>query len=88
MSCCGEKRSQFYATNMMYQVHRATVSATSPTEMTKRFVICFEYIGKTGLTVQGPVSGRRYRFACQGARIAVDPRDRPSLLLVPNLRPC
>jgi hypothetical protein len=72
----------------MYQVHRATVSATSPREMTKRFVICFEYIGKTGLTVQGPVSGRRYRFAYQGARIAVDPRDRPSLLLVPNLRPC
>ncbi|MCC6860525.1 MAG: hypothetical protein IT158_18305 [Bryobacterales bacterium] len=38
------------------------------------------------LTVFGPVSGRRYRFAGQGARLAIDPRDRPSLAAVPRLR--
>ncbi len=70
----------------MYQVHGATIGAATPPEITKQFVICFEYVGKTGLTVWGPVSGRRYRFDRQGARIVVDPRDRPSLLLVPNLR--
>jgi hypothetical protein len=46
----------------------------------------FEYVGRTGLTVAGPVSGRRYRFEETGARVAVDPRDRPALAAVPMLR--
>jgi hypothetical protein len=46
----------------------------------------FEYVGATGMTVQGPVSGRRYRFEGPGSRLAVDPRDRPSMAAIPNLR--
>jgi hypothetical protein len=46
----------------------------------------FQYIGKTGLTAIGPVSGRHYRFSHPGAIVEVDPRDRASLALVPNLR--
>ena len=50
------------------------------------FVVQFEYTGRTGLTVIGAVSGRRYRFDESGARVIVDPRDRPSLARVPKLR--
>lgn len=46
----------------------------------------FEYVGKTGLTVVGPVTGRRYRFARPGAVLAVDKRDSSSMAGVPNLR--
>jgi hypothetical protein len=48
--------------------------------------IYFEYTGNAALTVFGPISGRRYRFAGHGARLAIDPRDRPSLAAVPRLR--
>jgi len=46
----------------------------------------FEYAGATALTTQGPVSGRLYRFARPGARVAVDRRDARALAMVPNLR--
>jgi hypothetical protein len=49
-------------------------------------VVCFEYVGGTGMTVIGGVSGQRYRFDAPGARVVVDPRDRPSMALVPVLR--
>jgi len=46
----------------------------------------FEYVGKTALTVVSPVSGRHYRFAAPGARLAADLRDRSWLAFVPNLK--
>ena len=46
----------------------------------------FQYIGSSGITVQGPVSKRLYRFAGPGAVVAVDVRDAPSLARVPQLR--
>lgn len=64
------------------------MGTTMQPRITHNFVVCFEYIGKTGLTVLGPVSGERYRFDGPGARVVVDPRDRPSLTIVPNLRRC
>ena len=48
--------------------------------------LTFEYIGQTGLTVTGPVTGRRYRFDRAGARVGVDPRDRASIAAIPVLR--
>ena len=48
--------------------------------------IPFQYLGRTGLSVRGPISGRGYRFAGRGAIVAVDPRDARSLAAVPNLR--
>lgn len=47
----------------------------------------FEYVGRTGLTVTGPVSGARYRFDRPGERVAVDARDRAALSNIPVLRP-
>ena len=48
--------------------------------------IRFEYVGTTGLTVVGPVTGRRYRFEGHRARVAIDLRDAPSMAAVPHLR--
>jgi hypothetical protein len=47
----------------------------------------FEYAGRSGITVIGAVTGRRYRFERPGARVAVDPADRPSVARVPRLKP-
>jgi hypothetical protein len=49
-------------------------------------VVYFEYLGHTGLTVQGPSTGKRYRFDGHGAKVAVDIRDKRSLAGVPRLR--
>ncbi len=53
---------------------------------TRQFTVCFEYVGQTGLTAVGGATRRSYRFDRPGARVIVDPRDRPSLAGVPNLR--
>jgi hypothetical protein len=45
----------------------------------------FEYVGRTALTVTGPLSGQRYRFAAPGARLLVDGRDAFALATVPVL---
>ncbi|MGA3185802.1 MAG: hypothetical protein ABSF22_01715 [Bryobacteraceae bacterium] len=45
----------------------------------------FEYTGKTGMTVMGPVSGATYRFASTGSRVTVDLRDSGQMAAVPNL---
>jgi len=47
----------------------------------------FRYVGASSLTVTGPVTGRAYRFAAPGARLAVNRHDAPSLLYVPSLQP-
>jgi hypothetical protein len=46
----------------------------------------FQYIGKTALTVIGPVSDRHYRFRQFRAIVEVDSRDSESLATLPNLR--
>lgn len=46
----------------------------------------FQYLGQTGLTVLGPSTRKRYRFASPGAVVAVDPKDKRALDAVPTLR--
>ncbi|GGF23681.1 hypothetical protein GCM10011611_32220 [Aliidongia dinghuensis] len=48
--------------------------------------MAFVYIGNTALSVQGPVSGKAYRFDRPGARLEVDPRDRILLASLRQLR--
>jgi hypothetical protein len=74
MSCCGRQRTQ--------------IRASAPTHNGVRRLVApfFQYMGRTGMTVRGPATGRTYRFAGHGARLAVDPRDRQGLSRVPNLR--
>ena len=48
--------------------------------------IFFEYQGTQAISVIGPITGQRYRFASPGLRIAVDSRDAPSVGAVPGVR--
>ncbi len=86
MSCCGSQRNQFQAIRLPSPPSSQVANSPPVTAPVHRFVIRFEYIGQTGLTVIGGVTGQRYRFDRPGARVIVDPRDRPSLVAVPNLR--
>jgi hypothetical protein len=45
-----------------------------------------EYVGRTAMTVIGPMTGRHYRFDRPGARLAVDGRDHASLTRIAKLR--
>jgi len=66
-----------------------TVTRSSPAVTRARSAApfpSFQYIGASGLTVQGPVTKRLYRFATHGSVVAVDSRDAPSLARVPHLR--
>jgi hypothetical protein len=60
-------------------------SARHGAEVGHRPKVRFRYVGRTGLTVRGGGTGRRYRFSRPGAVVAVDRRDRPSLRRVPVL---
>lgn len=81
MSCCGQARQRLRWVDSNQPTPRhATLGTQSPS------LIYFEYIGKTGLTVTGPITGQRYRFPKTGAKIAVDSNDAPSLAVNPNLQ--
>ena len=92
MSCCGKKRASFPAgtpvTPVSFTVTEAARSPETAGEPgnSRSSSIFFEYTGKTGLTVWGAVSGKRYRFDKPGSRVIIDPRDRPSLVQVPRLK--
>jgi len=84
MPCCGKKRLQ---ARQKTQTRRApepietTVSQPEP-----QSVAYFQYLGKTGVTVIGPRTRKRYRFGHTGAVIAVDRRDGRALATVSVLR--
>jgi hypothetical protein len=83
MSCCGRNRLAGGSPPPRIATTTNGESARPPVRQTSVF---FEYVGRTGLTVVGPVSGRRYRFDTPGSRQPVDPADKPSLAAVPLLR--
>jgi hypothetical protein len=83
MSCCGQRRQHLTGAT---SPARPEPKEPRPNRSRLLFTIAFEYTGQTSLTVVGAVSGRRYRFDGPGARVVVDPRDRPSLAKVPRLR--
>lgn len=78
MPCCGSKRSQF---RQMVQplMHEAARPVVAPSRT------IYEYVGRTALTVDGPVSRKRYYFGRPGARVEVDVRDVASLARIPVL---
>jgi len=57
-----------------------------PRDRAARVKVNFQYTGKTGLTVVGPVTGMPYRFIGHGATLPVDARDRYGMMAVPKLR--
>ncbi len=46
----------------------------------------FEYNGKTGLSVTGSITGKKYRFNHPGDVQLVDYRDAPGMMMVPVLK--
>jgi len=95
MPCCGKRRAEFQtptSTRQGFDSSRGTFQsepafvAASPLRSVTVVTIYFEYTGDTGLTVQGPITGKRYRFSGPGARVGVDGRDAASVAGVPNLR--
>jgi hypothetical protein len=94
MSCCGKSRSQpFVAAGPAAQPQAIAVRQQKPAVRSTVAVpaglapgTTFQYIGKTRLTVIGPVSRRRYDFDRGGVRLSVDPRDASSLATVPTLK--
>ncbi len=78
--CCGNNRARMGRGLPGPQAPRGISGLARPTGLT------FEYIGRTGLVVAGPVTGRQYRFDRPGARLEVDPRDSASVAAIPALR--
>jgi hypothetical protein len=93
MGCCGRQRSQIQGTAPSrvqgaapahHVIERPAAAPVAPPA--RRSTAYFRYLGKTGLTVVGPITGKRYRFDKPGDVVAVDLRDRRSIAGVPNLR--
>jgi len=75
--CCGRDRAQL----------RVASKPPSPgPAKAPQPGVSFVYVGNTGMTVTGPVSGNQYRFDRLGARVEIDPRDRVLLASLRQLR--
>lgn len=83
--CCGKGRRQFRASAQAQPAaeSQATGNYREPRRYSQAY---FQYLGRRGIIVQGPVSGRRYRFDGHGIVTAVDPRDQRALATVRLLR--
>lgn len=86
MSCCGRSRAQFQIQKPHPTLSPTAMPGTVPAAPTQDAVAFLQYMGPSGLTAIGPVTGRRYRFDRPGARLAVDARDAKPLLAVQSLR--
>jgi hypothetical protein len=80
MGCCG-RGTQIGTASRSTPLPAATSHAAP-----RPGQLVFEYVGGTALTALGAATGRRYRFDRPGARLAVEPADKASLMAVPQLR--
>ena len=80
MSCCGNQRG------MLPPIPIPAPRTERGRPALPGQAIQYEYVGATGMTVVGPITGQRYRFAAYGSRLAIDPRDAPSMVTVPHVR--
>ena len=86
MPCCGDRRAQASLATQVDRAPEPTESTPSQRSLEHDSQPHFQYLGKTGLTVVGPRTQKRYRFSSPGAIVAVDPRDRRALAAVSILR--
>ncbi|MBZ5525747.1 MAG: hypothetical protein LAP21_26295 [Acidobacteriia bacterium] len=84
--CCGRNRSAASGAGAPSMGRRIEHRTEHTGAGQRDFMAYFEYTGRTGMTVRGPVSGATYRFAAPGSRVAVDLRDRLSLAALSQLR--
>ncbi len=80
MSCCGGgRRSTGPVVRPSMGSPAVTASRARPT------LAVFRYDGDAPITVVGPATGTKYRFAAKGAEVAVDMQDRYAVKKVPRL---
>jgi len=77
MSCCGGGRPRV---PVVVQRVNATPSGS------RALRALFRYEGERPIVVIGRITGTRYRFEGRGTEVAVDLRDRASVMQVPRLR--
>lgn len=85
MTCCGGKRVEFYRVTP-HQAAAEHLQNAPIHRIVQPMTVYFQYVGRTGLTVTGPITGRQYRFNHTGAVVGVDGRDAGSMAAVPHLR--
>lgn len=87
MTCCGNQRARLLSAGPTKRaVNPGAGNVLAPARPVRHASAYFEYIGRTGITVLGQKTGKRYRFDGPGVRVAVDPADKPALATVPHLR--
>ena len=86
MGCRGQQRRLSHGGASTHRDRERSEAAAGRPEVKRSSYVYFQYVGRTGLSVIGPMSGKRYRFDRHGATIPADPRDRRSLAAVPGLR--
>lgn len=79
ISCCGRKREALRSGGGTPEL------SPLPPHGEGRIPARFRYVGKTGLTIHGPVSGRTYRFPSPNTELEVDGRDAFGFATVPVL---
>ena len=75
MCNCGQKRTEM--------ADSADISTRESYSLNDTF---FEYTGKTGLTVTGSVTGRKYRFNNPGDKVIIHYKDMPGIMTIPVLK--
>jgi hypothetical protein len=83
--CCSGKRAMMRSSGA-FRPNLGRPRPDMPVGPASPAFIVFQHVGAGPLTVQGPVSGRQYRFSGPGATAPVDPRDRASLGVLPQVR--
>lgn len=84
MPCCGNQRAKLQGPIRVSPVPSRQAPASEQRRVLRDRVF-FKYLGRTGMTVIGPATGKRYRFNGPGSIIEVDLRDRRSVALLPQL---
>lgn len=85
MSCCGQKRTQVSQTTQRAEASQPSAETISQPQIDPR--VYFQYVGKTALTIVGPISQKRYRFEHPGVVVEVDPKDKRAFAGVSVLTP-
>ena len=85
MWCCGQRRDQSHSKIPDQPIIDPSEADVRAEEMRRKGVVYFKYVGSTGMTVLGPMTGKRYRFGWHYAVVAVDLKDAPTFAEVPNL---
>lgn len=84
--CCGKKRAEVVQATPAQVAPKPEEKISSQPLLENDPSVYFQYLGKTALTLIGPISRRHYRFANPGAIVKIDPLDRRALTAVTVLR--